>query len=181
MVRQVPEGRQAGHDDPAVGLAAFGRSWESLAALAPAGLVGLAASADEGPYVVTELLEGATLRDRLRDALSLKRTLDPRQIATGLAAAQAKGTGHWGVEVSGGAEISLSAPRSLASNLNLNYRVAAVKGELDVFLNVQNLFNKKPPPANFYGTMANTGQFGGWATSDDIVGRYYTAGARYKF
>ncbi len=67
------------------------------------------------------------------------------------------------------------------SNLNLNYRVAAVKGELDVFLNVQNLFNKKPPPANFYGTMANTGQFGGWATSDDIVGRYYTAGARYKF
>ena len=122
MVRQVPEGRQAGHDDPAVGLAAFGRSWESLAALAPAGLVGLAASADEGPYVVTELLEGATLRDRLRDALSLKRTLDPRQIATGLAAAQAKGTGHWGVEVRGGAEISLSAPRSLASNLNLNSR-----------------------------------------------------------
>lgn len=74
-----------------------------------------------------------------------------------------------------------SIPSFWSSNLNLNYHVPAASGELDVFLNVQNLFDQEPPPANFYGTLANTGQFGGWAIGDDIVGRYFTVGARYKF
>jgi outer membrane receptor protein involved in Fe transport len=71
-------------------------------------------------------------------------------------------------------------PSASFSNLNLNYRTPAANGELEVFLNVQNLFDKKPPPANFYGTAATTGQFGGFAIGDDVIGRYFTAGVRYK-
>jgi outer membrane receptor protein involved in Fe transport len=72
-------------------------------------------------------------------------------------------------------------PSFWTSNLNVNYRVPAVSGEMDVFVNVQNVFDKLPPPANFYGTAATTGQFGGFAVGDDIIGRYFTAGLRYKF
>ena len=48
------------------------------------------------PYIVTELLEGATLRDRLRSgALSLRKSLDYAvQIAEGLAAAHERGIIH---------------------------------------------------------------------------------------
>ena len=48
------------------------------------------------PYVVSELLEGETLRDRLRDsAIPSRKTIDyARQIASGLAAAHEKGIVH---------------------------------------------------------------------------------------
>jgi eukaryotic-like serine/threonine-protein kinase len=48
------------------------------------------------PYVVSELLEGETLRDRLRDgALSSRKAIDyARQIANGLASAHEKGIVH---------------------------------------------------------------------------------------
>ena len=48
------------------------------------------------PYVVSELLEGETLRDRLRDGpLSSRKAIDySRQIASGLAAAHEKGIVH---------------------------------------------------------------------------------------
>jgi serine/threonine protein kinase len=48
------------------------------------------------PYVVSELLEGETLRDRLRDGpLSSRKAIDyARQIASGLAAAHEKGIVH---------------------------------------------------------------------------------------
>jgi len=51
---------------------------------------------DDAPYVVYELLEGETLRDRLRKgSLSRRKALEyARQIATGLAAAQDKGITH---------------------------------------------------------------------------------------
>jgi iron complex outermembrane recepter protein len=71
-------------------------------------------------------------------------------------------------------------PAFWTSNLNVNYRMPVASGQLDAFVNVQNMFDRLPPPANFYGTMANTGQFGGWAIGDDIIGRYITAGLRYK-
>ena len=50
----------------------------------------------ETPYLVTELLEGATLRDRLSGgALPLRKALDyARQVALGLAAAHEKGIVH---------------------------------------------------------------------------------------
>src|ERR1700736_5076448 len=48
------------------------------------------------PYVVSELLEGETLRDRLRNGpLSSRKAIDyARQIASGLAAAHEKGIVH---------------------------------------------------------------------------------------
>ncbi len=51
---------------------------------------------DGTPYIVSELLEGESLRDRLRDGrLSVSKAVDyARQIASGLAAAHAKGITH---------------------------------------------------------------------------------------
>src|SRR5688572_19800595 len=59
---------------------------------APAGM----GTASETPYLVTELLEGATLRDRLSGgALPLRKALDyARQVALGLDAAHEKGIVH---------------------------------------------------------------------------------------
>src|SRR6202034_1759540 len=53
-------------------------------------------TSDGSPYVVSELLEGETLRDRLRGgSLALRKTLDyAMQIAHGLAAAHEKGIIH---------------------------------------------------------------------------------------
>ncbi len=55
-----------------------------------------AAAAQECPYIVGELLEGETLRERLRNgALSLRKAVDcAQQIARGLAAAHEKGIVH---------------------------------------------------------------------------------------
>jgi iron complex outermembrane receptor protein len=50
-----------------------------------------------------------------------------------------------------------------------------------IFLSVQNLFNKNPPPYLTAGT-SGTPAFSFPATSgDDIIGRYITAGVRFKF
>ena len=51
---------------------------------------------DGSPYIVSELLEGQTLRDRLRDGpLSLRKVIDfALQIARGLAAAHDRGIVH---------------------------------------------------------------------------------------
>jgi eukaryotic-like serine/threonine-protein kinase len=52
-------------------------------------------SHDQSPFIVSELLEGATLRDVLRDKLSMRKALDYAvQIANGLAAAHEKGVVH---------------------------------------------------------------------------------------
>ena len=67
------------------------------------------------------------------------------------------------------------------TSLNVNYRMPVGAATMDLFLNVQNLLNSAPPAANFYGTLPNVGQFGGFAVGDDPIGRYYTAGLRFKF
>jgi outer membrane receptor protein involved in Fe transport len=72
-------------------------------------------------------------------------------------------------------------PSAWYSNLSVNYAAAGTLEGLNVFVNVQNLFDAEAPPANFYGTAANTGQFGGFASGDDVIGRYYTLGLRYTF
>src|ERR1700730_8272096 len=53
-------------------------------------------TSEGSPYVVSELLEGETLRERLRSgAIAVRKTLDyARQIAHGLAAAHEKGIVH---------------------------------------------------------------------------------------
>lgn len=65
------------------------------------------------------------------------------------------------------------------TGLNLNYSFKTT-AQPEVFLNIQNLFDKKPPPAGQYGSGTVPGQFGGWAIGDDPVGRYYTAGIRIR-
>jgi iron complex outermembrane receptor protein len=67
------------------------------------------------------------------------------------------------------------------TNLNIDYQIKQSLGSIDVYLNVQNLFNKIPPGANFSGTQQNPGQFGGFPIGDDPVGRYFAAGLRFKY
>jgi outer membrane receptor protein involved in Fe transport len=43
---------------------------------------------------------------------------------------------------------------------------------------VQNVFNKEPPAAAFFGAAPAPGIFGGYVAGDDPIGRYYTAGVR---
>ena len=65
------------------------------------------------------------------------------------------------------------------TNVNVSYRPQALKGAVDFFLNVQNVFNTDPPAAGFY-LNPNPGQFGEFAFGDDVIGRYYTAGIRFR-
>jgi hypothetical protein len=66
------------------------------------------------------------------------------------------------------------------ANLNMTYNMDRSFGETQIFLNVQNVLDKNPPPAAFYGSGTIPGLFGGWSVGDDPVGRYYTLGARIK-
>lgn len=67
------------------------------------------------------------------------------------------------------------------TSLNLSYDFSEQPGRAQLFLNVQNLFDKDPPAAAFYSAQTQPGQFGGWAVGDDPIGRYYTGGIRVKF
>jgi outer membrane receptor protein involved in Fe transport len=67
------------------------------------------------------------------------------------------------------------------TNLNIDYKIKQNWGTIDLFVNVQNLFNKIPPGANFSGTQQNPGLFGGFPIGDDPVGRYFAAGLRLKY
>ena len=72
------------------------------------------------------------------------------------------------------------AVRSFATtNLNLTYTPKLSTSKLDVFLNIQNLFNSNPPQAGFWGN-PTPGQFGEFIQGDDVIGRYFTAGARFR-
>jgi len=68
----------------------------------------------------------------------------------------------------------------LGANLSVGMDVGAT-GKGEFFLNVQNLLDAKPVVANAPGTAAGVGGFGGWAMTDDPVGRYFTAGFRLKY
>jgi outer membrane receptor protein involved in Fe transport len=67
------------------------------------------------------------------------------------------------------------------TNLTVTYSIPRSQiGKVDVFLNMQNLFNANPPRAAFFSHQT-PGDFGGWALGDDIVGRYFTVGARLRY
>ena len=66
------------------------------------------------------------------------------------------------------------------TDLNLNYKLQAGAGDMDLFLNVRNVFNKPPDPWASTGGTGQIGTFGGWLQGDDPMGRYYTVGVRYK-
>ncbi len=66
------------------------------------------------------------------------------------------------------------------TNLNVSYALKSVgTGKVNLFLNVQNLFDKAPTIAITSGSTA--GQNAANPDGDDFVGRYYTLGARYGF
>lgn len=52
---------------------------------------------------------------------------------------------------------------------------------VELFANVQNVFDANPPTANATATGGAPGHFNGFAVTDDAVGRYATAGFRLKF
>ena len=76
----------------------FAQESRAAAALNHPNILSIFDIGDDGgvPYVVSELLEGETLRDRLRNgALSSRKAIDyAQQIARGLAAAHEKGIAH---------------------------------------------------------------------------------------
>src|SRR6202167_2541668 len=79
-------------------LARFAQESRAAAALTHPNILSIYDIGEEhgAPYVVSELLEGETLRDRLRDsAIPSRKSIDyARQIASGLAAAHDKGIVH---------------------------------------------------------------------------------------
>jgi iron complex outermembrane receptor protein len=79
-------------------------------------------------------------------------------------------------------QVTTGGVKSFATtNLNIDYKIKLASGALDLYFNVQNVFNKIPPGANFSGTQQNPGMFGGFAIGDDPVGRYFAAGLRYTY
>ncbi|WP_206243517.1 TonB-dependent receptor [Novosphingobium terrae] len=74
-----------------------------------------------------------------------------------------------------------NTPAVAYTNLNLAVNVPLKSGTVaQMFFNIQNLFNKQPPPAAFLGANGNVGAFGGFAYGDDPIGRYFSAGFRVK-
>ena len=72
-------------------------------------------------------------------------------------------------------------PSVAYTNLNLAYKRDAKAGILQLYFNVQNLFDKQPPPAAGAQSNGNIGVFGGFALGDDPIGRYLTLGARLSY
>jgi outer membrane receptor protein involved in Fe transport len=71
-------------------------------------------------------------------------------------------------------------PPTFYTDLTLNYKLKALDGNAETFLNVRNVFNKSPDPWASTGGTSQIGSFGGWLQGDDPLGRYYTIGVRYR-
>jgi len=68
------------------------------------------------------------------------------------------------------------------ASLNLAWAPEVVgSAKSEFFINIQNLFNVTPPYTNATGTQTGAGTFGGFAITDDPIGRTFTAGFRVKF
>jgi iron complex outermembrane recepter protein len=67
------------------------------------------------------------------------------------------------------------------TNLNTSYTIRNSFGQFYVYLNIQNLFNKAPPPSGNPNQQVNPGlTSNGFAFGDDTVGRYYSLGVRAR-
>ena len=51
----------------------------------------------------------------------------------------------------------------MTTSLNVTYDLKIELGDASLFVNIQNLFDKAPPPAAFFSAQTQPGQFGGWA------------------
>lgn len=65
--------------------------------------------------------------------------------------------------------------------VTVTWDVEAGGADASFFLNVQNLFDTAPPVGGFEGNGTRAGLRDGFASGDDVVGRYFTAGVRMKF
>ena len=74
-------------------------------------------------------------------------------------------------------EVGGGVPSYYSTNLNLTYTVPTPHGQLSMYLNMQNLFDKAPPPL---GTLNGPGDPGSYVGGDDPVGRYYILGLRAR-
>nr|WP_281379353.1 TonB-dependent receptor [Novosphingobium sediminicola] len=63
------------------------------------------------------------------------------------------------------------------TDTNISYDVTP---NINAYLNVQNLFDKKPPVFASTGGQSQMNYLGGFAQGDDIEGRYFTVGVRMK-
>lgn len=68
-------------------------------------------------------------------------------------------------------------PAYFYTDLTLAYKIGFAGGDNEIFATVNNLFNKAPPVAPFLPTNFNRPTQEGY----DILGRYFTAGVRFKF
>jgi len=71
-------------------------------------------------------------------------------------------------------------PSVAYTDLNLSYETKAGSSQLQWFFNVQNVFNKQPPPGAYLGSNGAVGQFGGFVYGDDPIGAYFTVGVRLR-
>ncbi len=67
------------------------------------------------------------------------------------------------------------------TSLNVGYSLERAKwGQADIYLNVQNLFDRQPPIAGNTGGGFTQAGSGAPVTGDDLLGRNYTLGFRYR-
>ncbi|MBB3953771.1 TonB-dependent receptor plug domain-containing protein [Novosphingobium sediminicola] len=66
------------------------------------------------------------------------------------------------------------------TNLTLTHKVRTAAGNGDVFLTVQNLFDRAPSIGSQPAWGAIPGLFTAWPNGDDPIGRYFTLGVRMK-
>ncbi len=64
------------------------------------------------------------------------------------------------------------------TNLNMTYSADVKHMQMDIYFNIQNLFNNQPPA--WTSSTNNPGLFGAYVRTDDFVGRYYTLGVRLR-
>ena len=67
------------------------------------------------------------------------------------------------------------------TSVNLAYDFSLAAGDAQVFFNIDNLFNRNPPPGAFSGNGTRAGLRDGFALGDDPRGRYFSAGLRVNF
>ena len=65
------------------------------------------------------------------------------------------------------------------TDISMSYLFQQQDSTLEVYVSADNVFNRQPPPAAFYGNNV-PGTFGGFAFGDDPIGAYYTVGVRYR-
>ena len=66
------------------------------------------------------------------------------------------------------------------SDLTLSYSPSLGSGDLNVFFNVRDLFNKQPQPWSSAGGNGQIGALGGYSAIDESMGRYFTLGVKYQ-